>query len=70
MVVPEMNAPKDLAHRDLLMMAQVAGMERTEGHFVRLLKGVNPAVELQKVWSLPFSAPGSGARILEFVLRS
>jgi hypothetical protein len=69
MVVPEMNAGKAVAHRDLLMMAHVAGMERTERHFIELAKRVHPQLHLKKIWKSLSSQPG-GARIMEFLLRT
>lgn len=68
MVVPEIKAPKAVAHRDLLMMAHLAGMERTEAHFVQLVQSVNPALQLEKIWKRSTSGPG-GFRVIEFTLR-
>lgn len=67
MIVPPINAPKAVAHRDLLMMAHLAGMERTLEHFGELFKEVDPRLEVVKVWRLPTSGEG-GFRIIEAAL--
>ncbi|KAI5779405.1 O-methyltransferase-domain-containing protein [Geopyxis carbonaria] len=68
MVVPPMGAPKAVAHRDLLMMAHLAGMERTREMFEGLFRAVDSRLVVEKVWKLDTSGEG-GARILEVVLR-
>ncbi|KAA8893850.1 O-methyltransferase-domain-containing protein [Sphaerosporella brunnea] len=65
MIAPEMNAPMALAHRDLLMMGHLAGMERTERQFVELAKRAHPQLYLEKVWK----STSGGACIMEFLLR-
>ncbi len=64
MVVPSKNAPKAVAHRDLLMMAHVAGRERTKEDFAQLFKMVDDGLSIHRIWKLPGSGPG-GFRIIE-----
>jgi len=64
MVVPSKNAPKAVAHRDLLMMAHVAGRERTKEDFAQLFKTVDERLFIHRIWKLPGSGPG-GFRIIE-----